>query len=139
MGGHRRLVRDCEKCERLANPENYPKGAQVKIVEAFDCNTCEVTKYQPTLENENILELYNSLPQNYDGYSGLRILDANAVKFLFELFDVPRELQDSYYLRLIYLHGEVVEASSKARNKEIKRKEDIRKWKAKKLKSHRTH
>ena len=139
LGGLRKLVRDCDRCEQLANPENYPKGVRVRIAEAFDCDNCEVTKYQPIVENENILELYNALPQNYDGYSGLRILDANAIKFLFELFEVPKELQDSYYMRLVYLHGEVVEASSKAREKEKKRQDDVRKWKNRGLKSHKIH
>jgi len=140
-GGLKKSKKNCDDCRRLRDPESFAKGSAVKIFEAFDCEKCEVKKGQPVPENENILELYNSLPHNYDGYTGLRILDVNAIKFLFEIFDVGKDIQDDYYRKLVFLHGEIVDASEKVREQEAKKKEAERKWREEKsrMKSKRFH
>ena len=140
-GGLKKSKKNCDDCKRLRDPESFAKGSAVKIFEAFDCEECEVKKGQPIPENENILELYNSIPHNYDGYTGLRILDVNAIKFLFEVFDVGKNIQDDYYRKLVYLHGEIVNANEKVRVQEEKKREADRKWKEEKsrMKSKRLH
>lgn len=140
-GGLRKSKKNCDDCKRLRNPDNFAKGSAVKIFEAFDCDNCEVKKAQPIPENENILDLYNSLPHNYDGYTGLRILDVNAIQFLFKVFDVGEDIQDDYYKKLIYLHGEIVTVNEKVREQENKKKEAERKWKEERsrMKSKRFH
>jgi len=140
-GGLKKSKKNCEDCKRLRDPESFAKGSAVKIFEAFDCEKCEVKKGQPIPENENILELYNSIPHNYDGYTGLRILDVNAIKFLFEIFDVGKDIQDDYYRKLVFLHGEIVEVSEEVRKQERKKEEAERKWREEKsrMKSKRYH
>jgi len=140
-GGLKKSKKNCEDCKRLRDPESFAKGSAVKIFEAFDCEKCEVKKGQPIPENENILELYNSIPHNYDGYTGLRILDVNAIKFLFEIFDVGKDIQDDYYRKLVFLHGEIVEINEKVRKIEAEKREQDRKWKEQlaKAKSKRYH
>lgn len=139
MGGLRRLQRDCKTCEKLADRDNYPKGARVKIVEAYDCDNCEVVKYQPIAENQNVVELYEALPQNYDGYSGLRQVSANDVRFILELFEVDKDLWYDYYQKIIYFHGELVKANLKVHEKKQKESEATRKWKNQRLKAHCGH
>ena len=63
MGGLKQLGKSCKQCEKLANPDNFPKGVRVKIKGVYDCENCEVMEYQPIPENENVVELYNLLPQ----------------------------------------------------------------------------
>lgn len=138
MGGLRRLKKNCEQCEKLANPDNYPKGARVRIVEAFDCENCEVMEYQPIEENQNIVDLYDALPQNYEGSSGLRQVSATDIRFILELFEVSKDLWYDYYQKITYFHGELVQASLRAREKKRKMDEMTRKWKAG-LKSSRAH
>ena len=119
----------------MRDPDSFAKGSAVKIFEAFDCDKCEVKKGQPISENENILELYNSLPYNYDGYTGLRILDVTAIQFLFEIFDVDKNVKDDYYRKLVYLHGEIVTANEKVRKQEEEKAEQNRKWKESRAKA----
>jgi len=140
-GGLKKSKKNCEDCKRLRDPDSFAKGVAARIFEAFDCDNCEVKKAQPLEANENILELYNSIPHNYDGYTGLRILDVNAIKFLFEVFDVGKNIQDDYYRKLVYLHGEIVAANEKVREQEEKKREADRKWKEEKsrMKSKRLH
>lgn len=140
-GGLRKSKKNCDDCKRMRDPDSFAKGSAVKIFEAFDCDKCEVKKAQPIPDNENILDLYNSLPHNYDGYTGLRIFDVSAVKFLFNIFDVDEDVQDDYYMRLVYLHGEIVTANEEVRKQEEKKKEVDRKWKEEKarMKSKRIH
>lgn len=138
MGGLRRLQKDCKKCEKLGNPDNYPKGVKVRIAGIFDCKNCEVTKHQPTEENQNIIELYDALPQNYESYSGLRQISAIDVRFILELFEVSKDLWYDYYQKIVYYHGELVRASLEVRKEKQKADEATRKWKAQ-LKGSRTH
>lgn len=119
----------------MRDPDSFARGSAVKIFEAFDCDKCEVKKGQPIPENENILELYNSLPHNYDGYTGLRILDVTAIKFLFDVFDVDKDVKDDYYRKLVYLHGEIVTANEEVRKQEEKKREMDRKWKESRAKA----
>jgi len=134
-GGLRKSKKNCDDCKRLRDPDSFAKGSTVKIFEAFDCDNCEVKKGQPIPENENILDLYNSLPHNYDGYTGLRILDVNAIQFLFKVFDVDENIQDDYYMRLVYLHGEIVTANEEVRKQEREKAEMDRKWKESRAKA----
>ena len=139
MGGLRRLQRDCKICEKLADRDNYPKGARVKIVEAYDCDNCEVMEYQPTVENQNVVELYEALPQNYEGSGGLRQVSATDVRFILELFEVNKDLWYDYYQKIIYFHGELVRVDLKVREKKRKGDEATRKWKNQRLKASRAH
>jgi len=138
-GGLRRLQKDCKKCEKLGDPDNYPKGVKVRIAGVYDCENCEVMEYQPIVENQNVVELYDALPQNYEGSSGLRQVSATDVKFILELFEVNKDLWYDYYQKIIYFHGELVNASLKVCEKKRKEDEAIRKWKAARQKAQRTH
>ena len=139
MGGQRRLKKNCEDCEKLANPDNYPKGARVRIAEAFDCENCEVMEHQPIEENQNVLDLYDALPQNYEGSGGFRQVSATDIRFILELFEVNKDLWYDYYQKIAYLHSEVVRASLKTRDKKRKEEEAQRKWKAQRSKASRFH
>lgn len=135
----RKLGKDCKQCEKLADPDNYPKGTAVRIPGIYDCENCIVMEYQPTLENQNVVDLYNALPQNYEGYSGLRQISATDIKFVLELFEVDKGLWSDYYQKLVYFHRELLGASLEIRKKKQKEEEAKRKWKSQRLKAHRAH
>lgn len=139
QGGLRKLGKDCEQCEKLADPDSYAKGSAVKIPGVYDCENCIVMKYQPSAENQNVVDLYNALPRNYEGYGGFRQISATDIKFVLELFEVDEKLWSDYYRKLIYFHSELLEAELKVRGKKQKEEEAIRKWKSQRLKAHRTH
>lgn len=138
-GGLRKTKKNCKDCKRLRDPDSFAKGSAVKIFEISDCEKCEVKKAQPILENENVIDLYNSIPHNYDGYTGLRILDVNAIKFLFEVYDVDKNMQDDYYKKLVYFHGEVVRVNEEVLEKKRKEADEIKKWKEAKFRSKKLH
>lgn len=139
QGGLRQLGKSCEQCEKLADPDNFPKGVAVKIPGVYDCENCIVMEYQPIPENQNVIDLYNALPQNYEGYSGLRQISATDIKFVLELFDVDKGLWDDYYQKIMYFHSELMKASLEVRKKKQKEEEAKRKWKKRRQKAHRTH
>ena len=91
----------------LASPESFLAGAVVYIDGLGDCANCEVTHSQPSLDNEVILELYDLLPKNYDGFTGMLMLSVVDVTGAFEVLGVPRARWDDYYMRLMYFHEEL--------------------------------
>lgn len=136
--GAKRVKKTCEQCEKLANSVNFPKGVRARIAGVYECDTCEVTKHQPLPENENIVTLYNALPQNFDGYSGIRLISATDIKFVLELFEVYEDLWSDYYQKLLYFHSQYTERAIKER--EAHRKAEAWKKKGLKgLKGKRTH
>jgi len=136
LGGLRKFAKSCEQCEKLANPDNFPKGVRVRIEGVYDCENCEVFKSQPMPENENVVELYNALPKVYDGMSGMQIITASDIKFVFEVYDVHKDLYFDYYQKIVYLHSGIIEARSKVQEKERKREEAERKWKESRSRMH---
>ena len=138
MGGLKRFARSCEDCKRLGNPDNFVKGSRVKIFEALDCEHCEVRKYQPIAENEDIMELYDILPNNYDAF-GIRMINVSDIKSMLELLDIPRELWDDIYQRLVFYHNEIIKAVSKVMKSKTKNRDDIEKWKRERLGNKRAH
>lgn len=134
----RKLGKDCKQCEKLADPDNYPRGAAVKIPGVYDCENCIVMEYQPTLENQNVIDLYNALPQNYEGYGGLRQINAVDIKFVLELFEVDEKLWYDYYQKIVYFCNELMSASLKVREGKRKAEEAKRKWKKGRHKARRT-
>jgi len=130
--------KNCKDCKKLANPDSFQKGVRVRIAGVMDCENCEVTKSQPIESNENIIELYNALPENYDGFSGLRIISATDIKFVLELWDVSEGLWDGYYTRLLYFHTEYMRKYIEERKAE----REFEAWRKKglqNLKSRRVH
>jgi len=110
--------RTCKECEQLANPKSYEAGARVRIEGVYDCANCEVTKAQPSLENYPVIELYNSLPRVFDGMSGALQFSATDIQFVFSLFDVPKEMWDEYYFKMMYFHECLLDAETKRRKKQ---------------------
>lgn len=98
------VKKNCEDCEKLDNPDSFAKGVRAKIAGVFDCENCVVTEHLPIQENENIVILYNSLPQNYEGHTGIRIISTADIRFVLEIFSVPEELWDDYYQKILYFH-----------------------------------
>lgn len=125
--------KDCKLCARLRNPDNFPKGAKVRISEAFDCANCPVTKGQPIPDNENVLEFYNALPNNYDPMTGRRIITATEIKILFDFYEVPKELRLDYYSRIMYFHRQIIQAESKEKKKLTEAKQQDDQWRGDKL------
>ena len=124
--GVKGLGKSCEQCRSLLDLSGFEKGARVRVV--LDCENCPVMKARPLPENENIVILYNALPKNYDGFSGQRIVTASDIKFILELYEVPKELWSEYYHKLLFFHEQVLIALSR----EKKRKEEMKKhgtWK----------
>lgn len=118
----------CEQCEKLGSQDSFAKGSKVKIKGVYDCENCEIFKSQPIWENENILELYNALPSNFDGATGERLFSASDLKFLFELYEVPEELWYDYYQRILFLHNELLKLSRDKREKDTKKKQEAKDW-----------
>lgn len=115
--------RSCETCEMFRSPTSFPKGAKVHIAEAFDCVNCEVTLSQPSQDNENILDLYDSLPQKFDSMSGVKDMSADGIRFVFTLYDIHSDLWEDYYNRLMFFHREFLNARER-RDKKKKRMQE---------------
>jgi hypothetical protein len=113
----------CELCEQLRDPSNFVAGAHVKIYERDDCDKCEVSRSQPISDNGVIMELYALLPSTYDAWSGFKVFHFSDVLAMFKMFEVHEELQDDYYLRLMYFHEQLMEAKNK-REKDKKKSND---------------
>jgi len=128
----RKNKKDCKQCEKLANPNAYAKGSRVRIAGVFDCKNCEKIKSKPISDNRNVLDLYNALPRRFD-YSGIKVITAVDIKFIFELFEVPEELRSDYYQRIVFFHNALVDACVKTEKKESKRRDAIASWKQSKL------
>ena len=105
------------------SPTSFQKGAKVHIAEAFDCANCEVTLGQPISDNENIIDLYDSLPQKFDSFSGLKDMSAEGVKFVFETYDVHPDLWEDYYNRLMFFHRSVLNIKAKREKRKHKLEE----------------
>jgi len=125
--------KDCELCAKLGSSTSFSKGAKVRIAEAFDCANCPVVKGQPIPDNENIIELYNALPDNYDPMTGRRIITATDIKILFDLYEVPKEIRLDYYSRIMYFYQQMIKASTKEREKLEETKKQNEEWRKKTL------
>ena len=121
--------RSCKVCQMFKSPESFIKGAKVRIAEAFDCANCEVTLSQPIPDNENIIDLYEALPQNYDGLSGAKDVGAEAIQFIFQIYDIHTDLWEDYYNRIQFFHKTFLDARSKTEQKKQKRKDAMAKMK----------
>ena len=122
----------CEQCRKLSNPKSFAKGSRVKSAWVFDCKNCEVLKARPSPDNFNILELYEALPRRFDS-SGIKVITASDIRFVFEVFEVSKALWSDYYQRIVYFHNSLVGVYNKEREKELKLKQAADLWKAKKL------
>jgi len=107
----------------FGSPTSFQKGAKVHVAEAFDCANCEVTLSQPIQDNENILELYQSLPQKYDAFSGIKEMSADGIQFVFQVYGIHVDLWEDYYNRLMFLHSALLDAKDR-REKKKKKMED---------------
>lgn len=114
--------KNCEKCKELTKIDSFPAGVNVRIV--LDCENCEVLKSQPIPENEIIFDLYSALPANYDGLSGLKIISASDIKFLFELYNIPHELWEDYYNRLIFYHSQLLNFRIKIEEEKLEKEKN---------------
>jgi hypothetical protein len=128
-----KLEKNCALCAKLANPANYPKGARVKIAGVYDCDNCPVMKAQPIPENENIIELYNALPVRYDPVTRTRIVTTADIKFIFNLYQIPENLQFDYYTRLMYFFRTMVINESKMVEKMAKEQQENAAWRKDRL------
>jgi len=131
-GGLVKLSRTCEECEKLGNKENLPKGARARFSGVYDCENCEIWEYVPLPENEVVLELYDLLPENYSG-AGARLVSASDIGLIFRIFDIPEELQEDYYRKLIFLHNQVIQAFYEAQNKKAKTRQESKSLKGVKM------
>jgi len=136
--------KNCKLCAKLANPANYPKGSKVRIAGVYDCENCPVMKAQPIPENENIIELYNALPLRYDPVTRIRIVTVEDIKFLFDIYQVPEDLQFDYFTRLTYFFRVMTDSALRMNEKLAKEQQDNVRWKKDTLarlqkKSKRTH
>lgn len=82
-------------------------GAQVRIAEIGDCEKCEVTNSQPSNDNEIIIEAYELLPRNYDGFTGIKLIYLSEVKEIFSMLGVSARRFDDVYQRLMWFHDEL--------------------------------
>jgi hypothetical protein len=82
-------------------------GAQVRIAELGDCEECEVIRSQPNTDNEIIIEAYELLPRNYDGFTGAKLIHLSEVKEIFKMLGVSERRFDDVYLRLMHFHSEL--------------------------------
>ena len=112
--------RNCETCLKFRSPNSFAKGSRVFIAEAFDCANCEVTLSQPIQENENIIELYYALPERYNAFSGIKEVTASDIKFLFQIYNIHKDLWEDYYNRLMFYHNILLDIKSKQDSKEQK-------------------
>ena len=92
----------------MRDASSFLAGAQVHIEGLGDCTTCEITLAQPNADNEIILELWDSLPKNYDGWSGNLVISVDDVTKMFELLGIPKQYWDNYYLRLVHFQEELL-------------------------------
>ena len=101
---------NCKLCKLLTSPQSFALGSQVHIAEVGNCETCEVALSTPSSDNEPIMELYNMLPQNFDGFSGYRIISFSDIMGLFDLIGVLKELREDFYFRLKFFHEQLISA-----------------------------
>jgi len=121
-------TKSCEDCDKLAKQSggHFAKGVRVRIAEVYDCAKCENYLSRPSQDNENIITLYEALPKNIDGFSGVRTISASDILFLFKIYDVPEELYFDYYHRLMFFHDSLMREAEKQRKLlEKKAKKDI--------------
>ena len=97
--------------------DSFAKGIQARIV--LNCNNCPVVKAIPIPENENILDLYQELPQTFDSF-GNRVVDLNALKLIFDLNNISKELHTDYGRRILYFNSQLIEARNKLIEKKMK-------------------
>lgn len=92
----------------MQNANSFLAGAQVRIEGLGDCPTCEVTLSQPNEDNEIILELWDRLPKNYDGWSGNMVISVDDITQMFKVLGIPERYWDDYYLRLVHFQEELL-------------------------------
>lgn len=96
---------------------SFPAGSQVRVAELGDCENCEVMRAQPSDDNEIILDAYVSLPANYDGWSGNKVIRYDEVIQVFEMLRMSPERYDDYYKRLMFFHERLITARAKEQEK----------------------
>lgn len=114
-------AKTCEVCRLLNDPKSFARGTKARFVQ--DCKTCETRLAQPLVSNENIVSIYEALPTNYDGLSGYKIVTAEGIRFLFEIYDVPKIWWEDYYNRLMYFHSTYIQEKEKRDEEKRKREE----------------
>lgn len=102
-----RLRKNCELCKKLRDPDSFMAAVHVKI-DLGECETCEVTLSQPSADNEIILEAYELLPRNYDGFTGRKLIRLSEVKEVFAMLGISPSRFDDCYIRLMHFHGELI-------------------------------
>jgi len=105
--------KSCKMCNMLTDPNAFQQGLSVFVASAADCDKCEVAKAFPLPSNEDILFLYASLPLNFDGMTGLRVVTASDIRVALEVLEIPQDLRSDYFGRLAYYHSKGVEAAAK--------------------------
>ena len=91
----------------------FEAGVYIEIKNVENCDDCEVTRAQPAFDNEVIFDLYFLLPDNFDGFTGFKIITLSDIIELFKMFDVHQDLWDDYYMRLMYFHEALITKKSK--------------------------
>jgi len=115
---------DCAECRKLLKQSAFPAGTQVRIV--LECETCPLAQTIPIPENEQILDLYQGLPQTFDAF-GTRIVDLDALKLVFELNGVFPGLQDDYARRILYFNSCLLEEKALVEKEKGKREKSRKK------------
>jgi len=110
------------------NPGAFGPDVQFRVEGVGDCGSCIVTRSQPNQDNEIIIELYDLLPKNYDGWTGAKVVSFADVVGLFKMFEVREELWDDYYLRLMYFHDQLFEHRQKWAEEKRREEEATKVW-----------
>jgi hypothetical protein len=121
--------KSCKVCKMLIDPSAFQQGLSVFVASAADCENCEVAKATPLPENEIILDIYYSLPANYDGMTGLRVITADDIYKTMMLLEIPRDLWCDYFNRVTFYHNKTSAAMARRQNLESSKSKDRSKGK----------
>jgi len=110
--------KSCEKCHKIRS--GLPKSKR-DLFFPLDCENCYVNLSQPIADNEIIVDLYNLLPLNFSDWSGLRFITTSDIRFVFEIFDIPKKFWDDYYQRLTFLNNKLIEIQIDEEKKKTKK------------------
>jgi hypothetical protein len=100
----KKVVKTCKWCEQVSDPDSFEAGARVMIEGAGDCEHCEYWNARPLPENENVISLYESLPKNFEGFSGFRIISVSDIAAIFDFYQVDLRLREEYYEKILFFH-----------------------------------
>ena len=113
--------KNCKMCSTFVDPSAFQQGLTVFVESANKCEDCEVAKANPLPSNEEILFIYASLPTNWDGMTGLRIVTADDIYKTMELLEIPEELWCDYFQRITHYHNASSKVSVKRTEAEQKK------------------